>query len=75
MKHRILISTALISTFAMQASAGNMLVERVRYCTSAAAQNICANSALNPKFSDWEKYGVERQEQKETYISIINQPD
>lgn len=75
MKHRTLISTALISTFAMQASAEDMLVERVRYCTSAAAQNICADSALNPKFSDWEKYGVERQEQKETYISIINQPD
>lgn len=75
MKKQHLLTSAILAFATSQATpafAENMLVERVRYCVSRGIENVCKDSQLNPKFQFWGP--TQRQEQLETYISIINEP-
>ncbi|RKQ69130.1 VCBS repeat protein [Litorimonas taeanensis] len=76
MRKRYLLTSACISmVVGSPALAEDMLVERVRYCTKPGIENVCGSTQLNSKFKEWNTHGVETQEQLETYISIINQPE
>ncbi|RTE65602.1 VCBS repeat-containing protein [Amphritea opalescens] len=69
------IALCLLATSVASYADESVTLERVRYCDQRGLNNICAGTATTPsKFQAWSNAGVSTEGQRNTYISIVNQP-